>query len=199
MSHIERVILLAAALLLAGCASGSLQAMAVQPRYDTYAGSGSLPNGASAQALAPGVVARGHLEDDTLLYTGLNADGTPGTMFPFKVTRAVLARGQTEYNAYCTPCHDFAGSGHGLAVRAGFPQPPSLTAEEERNAPVGTIFATITNGKGPMPSYAAQVTVPDRWAIVAYLRALQLSQHATLDDVPAEARSQIGPAQTAMP
>jgi len=182
---------------LTGCASGSLQAMAQEPRYETYEGSRGLPNGASAQSLAPGVVARGHLQDDTLLFTGLNADGTPAQVFPFPITRDILTRGQAEFNAYCTPCHDFAGTGHGLAVRAGFPQPPSLTADAARNLPTGQLFAIITSGRGNMPSYASQVAVADRWAIVAYLRALQLSQHATLDDVPADARSQIGPAQAA--
>jgi len=185
------------AVCLSGCAAGSLQAMSDQPRYNTYEGSASLPNGASAQNLAPGVVAHGHTQDDTLLYTGLNADGTPGQVFPFAVTRAILTRGQTEFNAYCIPCHDYAGTGHGMAVRAGFPQPPSLISDAARSLPPGQIFAIITNGLGPMPSYSSQVAVTDRWAIVSYVRALQLSQHATLGDVPPEARNQISPAEAA--
>jgi mono/diheme cytochrome c family protein len=187
------------AFLLAGCAKNGLQAMAQQPRYETYEGSRDLPNGASAQVLAPGVVARGHLEDDSLLYTGHNADGTPSEVFPYPITREILARGQAEYDAYCTPCHDFAGSGHGLAVRAGFTQPPALDSEDLRAAPAGDLFATVTFGHGAMPAYGPQIAVTDRWAIVAYVRALQLSQHATLDDVPAEARGQIAPAPSPTP
>ena len=185
--------------LLTGCAKGTFQAMAQQPRYETYEGSADLPNGASARALVPGVVANGHLQDDTLLFTGLNPDGTPAQVFPYPVTRAMLLRGQSQYDAYCTPCHDFAGAGHGLAVRAGFPQPPDLASNALRSAPVGQLFADVTNGRGRMPAYAAQIAVADRWAIVAYVRALQLSQYATLDDVPAEARGQIGAAEAAAP
>jgi mono/diheme cytochrome c family protein len=173
--------------------------MAQQPRYETYEGSRDLPHGASAQPLVPGVVARGHLQDDTLLFTGLNSDGTPGQVFPYPITRDILARGQVEFNAYCTPCHDYAGTGHGVAVSAGYHQPPSLISGAERSAPAGQIFATITNGRGQMPSYSSQVGVADRWAIVAYVRALQLSQHATLDDVPVDARSQINSPEGATP
>jgi len=184
---------------LAGCAAGSLQAMAVEPRYGTYEGGAELPNGDSAQPLVAGVVARGQLRDDTLLFTGMNADGTPAQVFPYAITRAIVARGQQKYDAFCTPCHDYAGTGHGMAVRAGFPQPPDLASDAERNAPVGALFATITNGRDPMPSYSAQITVDDRWAIVGYLRALQLSRHATLDDVPPDQRSQIAAPQGGNP
>jgi mono/diheme cytochrome c family protein len=193
------LLIAAGALILAACsAKGSYQAMAQEPRYETYEGSPDLPNGASVQPLEPGVVARGHLQDDTVLYAGLTANGTPSEVFPFPITRAILARGQAEYNAYCTPCHDYAGTGHGEAVKAGFAQPPDLSSEALRSASVGLIFATITNGFHSMPAYSSQIAVADRWAIVAYVRALQLSQHATLDDVPANMRSQIEPSQPAV-
>ena len=181
-----RLFALCAALALAACSpKSSYQSMAAQPRYEAYEGSSSLPHGASALPLVPGVVARDNSQADALLTTGNGPDGQPADVFPFPVTLAVLERGQTEFNAYCAPCHDYAGTGHGITTQKGFPQPPSLHEDEFRAAPVGELFDVVTNGHGPMPAYGEQVAVGDRWAIVAYVRALQLSQHAAVADVPA--------------
>jgi mono/diheme cytochrome c family protein len=109
-------------------------------------------------------------------------------LFPFEVTEEVLWRGQERYNIYCMPCHGHVGDGDGMIVRRGFPAPPSLHINRLREAPAGHLFDVITNGWGAMPPYNHQIPPRDRWAIVAYLRALQLSQNATLDDVPAEER-----------
>ena len=203
MSHARathRLLALAAALGVAACSpKGSYQAMAEQPRYEAYEGSDTLPHGASVQPLVEGVVARGYLRDDSMLVTGLAEDGTPSEEFPFTVTRAVLERGQSQYNAFCTPCHDYAGTGQGIAVERGFPAPPSLHTEALRQAPAGTLYGVINEGLGKMPGYAEQVPVRDRWAIVAYVRALQLSQHATLADVPADEQQSIQPPREAAP
>ena len=138
----------------------------------------------------PDTVARGHMRTDELLYTG-RVNGVAMDQFPFPVTRAVLERGRARFNIYCSPCHDYTGSGRGMIVQRGFPPPPSYHIERLRQAPAGHFFEVMTNGYGAMYSYAGRITPEDRWAIVAYIRALQLSQHATLDDVPAEERQQL--------
>ena len=104
--------------------------------------------------------------------------GKIADVFPFPVTDALLARGQARYDIFCSECHDRAGTGNGLVVQRGFSRPPSLHIDRLRAAPVGYIFDVITNGLGNMPSYSVQVSAPDRWAIIAYVRALQLSQNA---------------------
>jgi len=198
MSQSRCAPLLALALVLTACApKGSYQAMAQQPRYEAHEGSDRLRNGASSQALPPGVVPRGGLLGDVLIYTGLNVDGTPSEVLPFAVTLEILAQGQVQYNAFCTPCHDYAGTGQGIAVQRGYSQPPSFHTDELRAAPVGHIYGVITNGLGQMPSYAEQVPVLDRWAIVAYVRALQLSQQATLNEVPVDERDNLAPPEAA--
>jgi mono/diheme cytochrome c family protein len=118
-------------------------------------------------------------------------DGRPADTLPFPVTRQLLERGQERFNIYCTPCHDHLGSGQGMIVRRGFSPPPSLHIERLRLAPVGHFFDVISNGYGAMPNYGKQVSPHDRWAIAAYIRALQLSQHATLAEVPDGARQQL--------
>ena len=112
------------------------------------------------------------------------------TTLPLPLTHDLLARGQERYNIYCTPCHDHVGTGQGMIVRRGFPRPPSLHIPRLRQAPIGHLFAVMSNGYGAMPAYAALVTPPDRWAIAAYMRALQLSQHAPVAELPAEMREQ---------
>ncbi len=102
-------------------------------------------------------------------------------MFPLRVDAAVMARGQERFNIYCSPCHGRTGQGDGMVVRRGYRRPPSMHQDRLRSAPVGHFFDVMTNGFGAMPDYAAQIKAEDRWAIVAYIRALQLSEHATLD------------------
>jgi mono/diheme cytochrome c family protein len=113
--------------------------------------------------------------------------------FPFPVTKEVILRGQERFNIYCTPCHDRTGGGNGMVTTRGFRHPPSYHIDRLVQAPVGHFYDVMTNGLGAMPDYAAQVEPKDRWAIAAYIRTLQLSQQATINDVPAEARAQMGP------
>jgi len=166
--------------------------MHVQPRYNTYDASTFFDDGRSARPVVPGTVARGHLRINEHLYTG-KVNGVWAETLPFPVTREVLERGQQRYNIYCTPCHDYAGTGRGMIVRRGFQQPPSYHIDRLRKAPVGHFFDVITNGYGAMASYAARVTPEDRWAIAAYIRALQLSQNARLEDVAQEERQKLQP------
>jgi mono/diheme cytochrome c family protein len=165
----------------------SWQAMAQQPRYEPYENSRFFADNSSARPLVEGVVPRGSVSDDELLNTG-RQDGELADAFPFVVDLAALARGRQRYDIYCAPCHDRAGTGNGIVVRRGYSPPPSLHEQRLRDAPAGHFFDVITNGFGAMPSYAEVVPTADRWAIVAYVRALQLSQNATLDDVPPEER-----------
>lgn len=178
----------AALMLIAGCR----QDMQDQPKYIPLRPSSFFADGRSERPLVEGTVARGHLNDDTAFFTG-KTDGKPVDAFPLPVTRAVLDRGQERYNIYCSPCHDRLGNGHGMIAQRGFNHPPpqSYHIDRLRQAPVGYFFDVITNGLGAMPDYAAQIEPRDRWAIVAYVRVLQLSQHASLDDVPAERRAEL--------
>jgi mono/diheme cytochrome c family protein len=178
-------------LAVAGCGSPklSLQAMAQQPRYEAYEGGADLPRSISAQPLLPGTVPRGYLADDALLTTGRTPDGAPSEVFPFAITAADLAAGRRGYDSYCVPCHDAAGTGEGMVVQLGYSPPPSLHLARLREAPAGHFFVVMTEGYGQMPAYAEQIGLRERWQIVAYVRALQLSQRATLDAVPVEDRS----------
>jgi hypothetical protein len=162
------------------------QAMADQPVYRAYDGSQVLTQGQAAQLPPEGSLPRGHLQDDALLFTGLTDDGSPSEVFPFEITRADLDTGREHYNAFCAPCHDYAGTGRGIVVERGLSPPPSFHTNDLRQAPAGHLFAVISLGQGNMPSYAEQIGVRERWGVVAYVRALQLSQNATLDDVPAD-------------
>ncbi|MGH7831974.1 MAG: c-type cytochrome [Candidatus Binatia bacterium] len=163
------------------------QQMADQPRHEPLQESGFFADGRSARPLVPGTVARGQLRGDEHFYTGKVA-GKPADRFPFRVTAEVLDRGQERFHIFCSPCHDRTGGGQGMVVRRGFRPPPSFHSTRLRRAPAGELFGHITSGIGAMPSYAAQIPPRDRWAIVAYVRALQLSQQAGLGDVPAEKR-----------
>jgi hypothetical protein len=169
--------------LIAGCR----QDMHDQPRYEPLEASPFFADGRAARAQVEGTVARGQLRTDEHLYTGKVNDVLVDTM-PFAVSLDVLARGQNRYNIFCAPCHDRVGTGQGMIVRRGFRRPPSFHITRLREAPVGHYFDVITHGFGAMLDYAAQLQPRDRWAIAAYIRALQLSQHATLDDVLPSAR-----------
>ena len=168
------------------------QDMHDQPKFIPLRADNFFSDGRSARPSIEGTVARGHLDDDAALYTGKGPDGKFLDTFPFPVTKEVLARGQQRFDIYCSPCHDRLGSGNGKIVRRGFRHPPSYHIDRLRKAPNGYIYDVITNGFGAMPDYTAQIQQPsDRWAIVAYIRALQLSQNASPNDVPAEARGQL--------
>ncbi len=170
--------------------AGCRRDMQVQPRYNPYDASAFFDDGRSARQPVPGTIARGELHLDALLYTG-KVDGKEAEVFPFPITRADLARGRERYNIYCAPCHDVTGSGRGMIVLRGFPQPPSFHIDRLRQAPPGHFFDVMTNGLGVMYSYAARVSPEDRWRVAAYIRALQLSQQANLSDTPASAREKL--------
>lgn len=170
--------------------SGCRVDMHVAPRYDTYAGTSFFGDGRSERPIIPGTVARGELRTDELLYTG-KVNGVESDQFPFPITHADLDRGRQRFEIYCAPCHDYTGSGNGMIVQRGFPHPPSYHIYRLRTAPVGHFFGVMTNGFGVMYSYAARVSPADRWRIAAYIRALQLSENATINDVPEDQRAQL--------
>jgi len=161
------------------------------PRYEPLEASAFFANGQSARMPVANTVARGMLhDDDELLYTG-KVNGTPANLFPMAVTSAVMARGQERFNVFCSPCHGPTGEGNGMIVQRGFRKPPSFHDDRLRNAAAGYFFDVMTHGFGAMQDYASQVPVADRWAIAAYIRALQLSQRATIADVPADRRADL--------
>jgi mono/diheme cytochrome c family protein len=157
--------------------------MADQPRYEPLQKSGFFEDQRASRPLVEGTVARGQLNADEQFYTG-KLDGKAVDNFPFPIDRQVLLRGQQRFNIFCSPCHDRVGSGEGMIVRRGYHAPPSFHIDRLRAAPPGHFFDVISHGFGAMPDYAEQISPSDRWAIVAYIRALQLSQHAELGDVP---------------
>ncbi len=191
MSSVSSVVkIVGAAALLMLTAAACRQDMHDQPRYVPLRESTFFGDARSARPFVQGTVARGQLHEDSLLYTG-KVNGADATTFPFVVDDAVMARGQERFNIYCSPCHGRTGLGDGMVVRRGYRRPPSYLDDRLRNAAVGHFFDVVSNGFGAMPDYAAQIRVEDRWAIAAYIRALQLSGHATLADVPADQREKI--------
>jgi len=180
----------AAVLAAATVFSGCRQDMHDQPKYIPLRESSFFVDSRSARPIVDGTVARGHLRDDELTYTG-KTDGKDATMFPTAVDARSMARGRERFDIYCSPCHGRTGQGDGMVVLRGYRRPPSFHQDRLRDAPVGHFFDVITNGFGAMPDYAAQIRAEDRWAIIAYVRALQLSEHATLADVPAQERDRI--------
>jgi mono/diheme cytochrome c family protein len=197
-----------AVLVLAGCE----QRMARQPYYRPLEPSKFFSDGMSARPVVPGTVARGTFLPDPAFTTGkvgvtqrdmmaarvvgmagrqpfaaaaltMQFDGHVDTI-PVEVSKQVLLRGQERFNIFCSHCHDRAGTGDGMIVRRGFARPPSLHIDRLRQAPPGYLFQVITRGHGAMPEHGSLVPVRDRWAVVAYIRALQLSRNARLDDVP---------------
>lgn len=180
-----------AAVLLAGVLAGCRLDMHVQPKYVPEQPTGFFSDGRSERPVVAGTIARGHLQLDELLYTG-KENGVPSNRFPFPITRADLERGRERFNIYCTPCHDYTGNGNGMIVQRGLSHPPSYNVDRLRNEPVGHFVDVMTNGFGAMYSYASRITPADRWRIAAYIRALQLSQHATIQDVPPEERAKLG-------
>lgn len=176
--------------------SGCRQDMQDQPRYQPFERSAFFADGRAARPLPAGTVARGQLRADDHLHRGL-VEGAPAATFPMEITAEIMARGRERYDIYCSPCHDRSGSGQGMIVQRGYPAPTSFHDERLRRAPPGYFFSAVTNGFGVMPSYAVQIPVADRWAIIAYVRALQLSQHAREADVPAALRADLDRAPAA--
>jgi hypothetical protein len=167
-------------------ALGCRQDMHDEPKFIPQRGTSFYADGRSVRPQVENTVARNQLHEDTYFYTGLT-NGKEGDGMPFPVTMQVLERGQERYNIYCTPCHSRVGNGIGMIVQRGYEKAGNFNTARLETAPLGHFFHVMTNGYGAMPDYAAQVAPVDRWAIVAYIKALQLSQKATQADVPAGA------------
>ena len=161
-----------------------------QPKYKAQGISRFFADGRASRPLVEGTVAQGHLDDDKPFHTGKTPEGYVREV-PVAITQALLVRGRERYDIYCSVCHDRVGLGGGLIVQRGFRTPPSLHEPRLRAQADGYLFEVISKGFGVMPDYAQQVRPADRWAIVAYVRALQLSQSATLADVPETERARL--------
>jgi hypothetical protein len=184
------LLLLAAAVVVA--AGGCRQDMQNQPKFIPLRSSEFFPDHRSARDPIYGTVAwtKEPLNENTYFFTGKRGD-TYGNDLPFAFNREVLERGRERYNIYCTPCHSMVGDGNGMIVQRGYKRPPSFHDQRLRNAPLGYYFDVISNGLAAMPDYASQVRTEDRWAIAAYIRALQLSQNAKPEDVPESLKEKI--------
>ncbi len=170
-------------------AIGCRQDMHDQPKLKPYRSSQFFVNGSGMRNLPAHTVARGSLQENTHFCTGRMPDGSMATELPMPMTKALLKRGQERFTIYCTPCHGQVGDGRGMVVRRGYKQPTSYHDERLRQVPIGYFFDVMTNGFAVMPSYAPQVPPEDRWAIAAYIRALQLSQHVDASSLTAEQRA----------
>lgn len=159
-----------------------------QPKYKDLRGSTFFDDQRSARPVVQDTVARGFLYADQRFLTG-KENGQPLAELPVPLTRELLSRGRDRYQIFCTPCHGLTGNGLGMVVQRGYRQPPAFTIDRLREAPVGYFYDVMTHGFGSMMDYAAQIPPQDRWAIAAYVRALQLSQRTTIADVPTEARA----------
>jgi mono/diheme cytochrome c family protein len=184
--------IIAACLLVAGCR----QDMHDGPSYDPLQESTFFADGRASRVLVANTVARGQLREDEHFYTG-KINGQLAAEFPMPVTADVMARGQERFNVFCSPCHGRTGEGNGMIVQRGFRQPPSYHEDRLLDAPPGHFFDVMTNGFGAMQDYSAQVIPADRWAIAAYIRALQFSRRATMVDVPADRRAEMDAAPDA--
>jgi Cytochrome C oxidase, cbb3-type, subunit III len=176
---------MAATLMLAGCR----QDMQDQPKFFPQRGTSFYADGRSVRPQVENTVGRGQLHEDAYFYTGL-VNGKEGDGMPFAVTLQVLARGQERFNVYCTPCHSRVGNGAGMIVQRGYAPAGNFHTTRLETAPLGHFFNVMTNGYGAMPDYSAQLTPADRWAVAAYIKALQLSQNATRADVASGAQVQ---------
>ena len=170
---------------------GCYQKMANQPRYDPLESSDFFTDGMSARPRIAGTVARGELVTNEFFATG-KMGGQDGNGFPIPVDAALLDRGNERFNIYCTPCHGRLGDGKGMIPSRGYRHPPTFHSDALRKQPTGHFFDVMTNGFGAMPQYGTIIPPRDRWAIIAYIRALQLSQNATVADVPANDRVKLG-------
>jgi mono/diheme cytochrome c family protein len=175
---------------LAAMSAACRRDMAQQAHYKPLQAASFFENGMASRPLPEHTIARGQLRADTLFFSGKDG-GQAVDYFPEPVTHATLERGRERYDIFCAVCHGATGNSDGMIVRRGFPAPPSLHLDRVRTAPVGHYYDVITHGFGVMYPYAARVEPPDRWAIAAYIRALQLSQRATLDDAEPEQRARL--------
>jgi mono/diheme cytochrome c family protein len=178
-AHVLAFGAVASLLFIAGCR----QDMQDQPKMISQRGSTMFADGRSARPQVEHTVARGQLDADQYFYTGL-IDGKEQDAMPYPVTLTVLERGQERFNVYCTPCHSRVGNGDGMIVQRGYKPAGNYHDAKRLAEPLSHYFFVMTNGYGAMPDYSAQITPVDRWAIAAYIRALQLSQNATMADVP---------------
>jgi mono/diheme cytochrome c family protein len=181
---------LCVAILLLMTLTSCRQKMANQPRYDPLETSDFFADGMSARPRVAGTVARGELSTDPFFDTG-KINGALANGYPFAVTREVIDRGHQRYDIYCSECHGRVGDGNGMIPSRGYRRPPSFHTQTLRTATTGHIFDVMTNGFGAMPPYGTMIPPRDRWAIVAYVRALQLSQNATVADVPVTERAKL--------
>jgi mono/diheme cytochrome c family protein len=181
--HVRAAVVVVALLFAVGCR----QDMHDAPRYEAFEASSTFADNRASRTAPAGTVARGWLRDDEALYTG-KINGQTVDQFPFAIGREELVRGQERYNIYCTPCHGRVGDGQGMVVQRGLRQAASYHQDRLRQERLGYFYDVITNGFGAMQGYAEQIPVRDRWLIVAYVRTLQLSQHASVEDVPADRR-----------
>jgi mono/diheme cytochrome c family protein len=195
----SRIDLIAALAWLAFGVTACRQDMHDQAKLEPYESSRFFADGQASRLLPAGTVARGHLRADKLLHTGLTPEGTFTAALPMALTAPVLRRGRDRFDVFCAPCHDRLGSGRGMVVRRGFKAPPSFHDQRLRQVPVGYLFDVISNGFATMPSYASQIAVEDRWAIAAYVRALQLSQNARLAELPEADRRELAAATRPAP
>ena len=185
-------------LLLVALAGACRQDMHDQPKYRPLRGSELFADKRSARPLVEGTVARGTLREDAAFYTGKTADGFVSEI-PVKVTAELLARGQSQFQVFCAPCHGRTGRGDGMIVQRGFKKPSSYHVDRLRQMPIGYFYDVISIGFGAMSDYAAQVPPQDRWAIAAYVRTLQLSQYAPVADVPEDKRALLEQSVAASP
>jgi mono/diheme cytochrome c family protein len=175
---------------IAGLAAGCRQDMHDAPRYKPLAESDFFKDKRASRHLVEGTVARGLLKDSDVFFTGMQGT-TPVEKIPMAITREVVERGRDRFNIFCAPCHGLVAEGNGMIVQRGYKKPTSFHDPRLRAERAGYFFDVMTRGFGQMPDYSAQVTPKDRWAIVAYIRALQLSQNAKAADVPAAERGKL--------
>jgi cytochrome c553 len=181
---------MALALLLVGCR----QDMHDQPKLEPLEASTLFGDGSGSRPTVEGTVARGQLREDQLLYTGRTAEDQFATDLPMPLTRELLERGQSRFDAFCSPCHGRVGDGMGMIVQRGFKRPNSFHDQRLVDSPVGYYFNVMTNGFSQMSSYAAQISPNDRWAIAAYIKALQLSQSVSVERLSAADREKVSSA-----
>lgn len=186
LTGIRLVFLASAALIFSGCT-----AMENQPRYQPLQESSFFPDGRSARPVVPGAVPFGTLEEEDSFFSGMDDEGMLLAANPVEITLDVLERGRERYDIFCAPCHGLDGYGQGIIVQRGFPAPQSFHTDQLRQVPDGHFYNVITHGFGRMFSYAYRVPPDDRWAITAYIRALQFSQEASLEDLPPEGQSEL--------